>query len=410
VSRRELLGLFALAVAVRVGYILLFDPVVRPISDGGNYHLLAGNIAHGRGYISPYDWAFLHHARPTAEFAPLHPTLLAVAALVGLGTILGQQLFLAAVGAVTPVLTALLGLRITGDRRVALAAGGVAAVHPILLGSDGALMPETLYTLLGTALVLTLLHDGRRWSLAAGALLGAAVLTRGDALLLIPLVVLPVLAVRNGGLDRRLAARSALVVGAALVVVTPWLVRNAVRFDGQLVLSNNLGSLVNGANCPPSYAGPGIGSWTFTCADRVRVDEADEVAASAAMRRAGIEYATDHAGRLPVVAAARVARAWGVLHPVGQARAEAREGRVSGVQLAGVVADWLLVPLFALGAWRLRRRAVPLVAMVALVVVLSVLAYGNTRFREVAEPALIVGAMAGIALDLPRRTSLTERS
>jgi 4-amino-4-deoxy-L-arabinose transferase-like glycosyltransferase len=405
VKRRELVGLFALAVAVRVGYVLLFDPVVRPISDGGNYHLLAGNIAHGRGYIAPYDWAFLHQARPTAEFAPLHPTLLAVAVLVGLTTILGQQLFLAVVGAVTPVLTALLGWKVTGDRRIALAAGAVACLHPILLGSDGALMPETLYTLLGTALLLALLHDRRPWSVGAGALLGLAVLTRGDGLLLLPIVVVPVLLVQR----RDVLVRLGLVVLAMLVVVTPWLARNAARFDGQLVLSNNLGSLLNGANCPPSYHGPNLGSWTFTCAGRVDIDETDEVAASAAMRRAGIDYATGHAGRWPVVVPARVGRAWGFLHPVGQARAEAREGRVSGVQLAGVVADWVLLPLFVLGAWHLRRRAVPLVAMLGLVVVLSVVAYGNTRFREIAEPALIVGSMAGTALTARRRTSLTER-
>ena len=80
------------------------------------------------------------------------------------------------------------------------------------------------------------------------------------------------------------------------------------------------------------------------------------------------------------------------------------------MQLVGVVADWLLVALFVLGAWRLGRRAAPLVAMLALVVVLSVVAYGNTRFREIAEPALIVGAMAGTALTGTRRTSLTEHS
>jgi asparagine N-glycosylation enzyme membrane subunit Stt3 len=128
------------------------------------------------------------------------------------------------------------------------------------------------------------------------------------------------------------------------------------------------------------------------------------------MRRAGATYASSHAGRLPVVAAARVGRAWGIVHPVGQARAEAREGRVAGVQLAGVIADWFLFPAFLLGVVALRRRAVPLVAMLVLVAVISVLAYGNTRFREIAEPALIVGAMAGIFLTSLRRTALTELS
>jgi len=53
---------------------------------------------------------------------------------------------------------------------------------------------------------------------------------------------------------------------------------------------------------------------------------------------------------------------------------------------------------------------VPLVAMVVLVLVLSAVAYGNTRFREIAEPALIVGSMAGTSLTWARRTSLTEQS
>jgi 4-amino-4-deoxy-L-arabinose transferase-like glycosyltransferase len=410
VSRRSLVAVFALAVAVRLAYILLFDPVVRPISDGRNYHLLATYLADGRGYIAPYDWAFLHRARPTAEFAPLHPSLLALASLVGLSSILAHQLVLAVVGALTAVLTALLGWRITGDRRIALAAGVVAAVHPILLGSDGALMPETLYTLLGTAVLLALTRDGWRWAGLAGLLLGGAILTRGDGLLLLPIVAVPVVVIRHGRFDRRLVERLGALLLGVLVVITPWLARNAARFDGQLVLSNNLGSLLNGANCPPSYRGPDIGSWTFVCADRVKTDPTDEVDSSARMRQAGITFATNHAGRLPVVAAARVGRSWGVVDPVGQARAEAREGRVTGVQLAGVFADWLLLPAFVLGVVALGRRAVPLVAMLGLVVVISVLAYGNTRFREIAEPSLIVGAMAGICLTWDRRTSLTEHS
>jgi 4-amino-4-deoxy-L-arabinose transferase-like glycosyltransferase len=271
-------------------------------------------------------------------------------------------------------------------------------------------MPETLFTLLGTAALLALTRDGRRWAAVAGLLVGAAILTRGDGLLLLPIVAVPVLVARRGRLDRRLVGQLGLLLVGVLVVVSPWLARNAARFDGQLVLSNNLGSLLNGANCPPSYRGPDIGSWTFVCADRVKADPTDEVDSSARMRRAGTTYASSHAGRLPVVAAARVGRAWGIVHPVGQARAEGREGRVAGVQLAGVIADWFLFPAFLLGVVALRRPAVPLVAMLVLVAVISVLAYGNTRFREIAEPALIVGAMAGILLTSPRRTALTERS
>lgn len=402
------LGLYALALAVRVTYVLVAEPTIRPISDGRNYHLLATNLAEGRGYIAPFDWAFLRDARPTAEFMPLHPALLAMATIVGVGTILGHQLWLAALGAATPVLTAALGLRVTGDRRIAVLAGGLAAAHPLLFGSDGALMPETLFTLLLTAALLCLLDGRHGWTFAAGLLAGAAVLTRGDGLLWVPVVAAPVLLCCQRRMGRILLARAALVVAGMLLIVAPWVVRNAARFDGELILSTNLGSLLNGANCPPAYEGPDIGSWVFTCADRVRTDRLDEAGSSARLRRAGVEHATDRLGRLPIVAGARVARAWGALHPVEQAQAEAREGRVEGTQLAGVVLDWILLPAWLLGLVLLRRRRRAVVALVTPVVlglVVVLVAYGNTRFREVGEPALIVGAAAAIVLAADRRTA-----
>ena len=406
------LAVYALAVAVRVTYVLVADPTIRPISDGRNYHLLATNLAEGRGYIAPFDWAFLRDERPTAEFMPLHPVLLATATILGFGSVLGHQLWLAAVGAATAVLTTVLGLRVTGDRRIAVLAGGVAAVHPLLFGSDGALMPETLFTLLLTAAVVCLLDGRPGWTFTAGILAGAAVLTRGDGLLWLPVVAAPVLLLRHRRDLRPLLVRGGLLALGVLLVVTPWVARNAARFDGELVLSTNLGSLLNGANCPPAYEGPDIGSWVFTCADRVRTDRADEVGSSARLRRAGLDHIGANLDRLPVVAGARVARAWGVLHPTDQARAEAREGRVAGTQLAGVVLDWLLLPLFVGGLVLLRRRdreVVALVAPVLLGLVVVVVAYGNTRFREVGEPALVVGAAAAVVLTAGRRTPLTEQ-
>jgi 4-amino-4-deoxy-L-arabinose transferase-like glycosyltransferase len=405
-SRRALVAIGVLALGVRLAYLLLVRPSIPLVSDGETYHLLARNIAHGRGYLAPYDWFFRHTSRPTAEFGPVHPALLAVASVFGARSILAHQVFLGIVGSVVPVLTAVVAARLTGDRVIAVGSGIVAALHPLLFGSDGALMSETTYTLLALLVVLAALSfagDGRqRWGVVAGVGVGLAILTRGDAVLLLPFVAVPVL-LGGSGVDRTFLLRLATVAGVAALVVAPWVARNAVRFDGHLVLSNNVGSLLNGSNCPATYAGPAIGSWDFRCAYRADLHGTDEAVNSAVLRSTGLRYLRAHTARLPVVMPARVGRAWGVLHPLGQARSEEADGRVFGTQAVGVVVDWLLTPLFVLGVILLHRRGRPITVLVGLVVMvtlLTALTYGSSRFREVAEPALIIGAVAGARLTI----------
>ena len=405
-SRRTLVAIGVLALVVRVAYILIARPHIRGISDAATFRLLARNIAAGRGYLAPYDWFFEHHSRPTAEFVPVHPTVLGAATFLGAKGVRAQQLFMGVIGSFTPPLTALLAWRVTADRRIALGAGVLAAAHPLLFGSDGALMSETVYTLLGLVALLLLLD--RRW-VFAGVATGLLILTRGDAVLFVPIVIVPVVwfALRN---DWRAVARAVgIVIGIAALLVAPWMARNAVRFDGKVILSNNLGGLLLGSNCPVTYHGTFLGSWNFRCVYEQELPGEDEAVNAALMRRQGVDYARDHAGRLAsVVVPARVARAFGVLHPFGQARAETSEGRVFGTQAAGVVLDWFLVPLFIVGVMALRRRGLavaPLVAPVVFVTAVVVISYGVSRFRELGEPALIVGAVA-VILTL---TTLTER-
>jgi 4-amino-4-deoxy-L-arabinose transferase-like glycosyltransferase len=391
------------ALVVRLAYLALFDPVVRPISDGSTYRLLANHLADGHGFVSPYEFAITGAERATAEFPPLHPLVLAVAALVGATSVAAQQVAMAVVGTATPVLTAVLGHQVTGSRRLALAAGALAAVHPLLIGSEGALMAETTYTVATAATLVAVLAavrgGGIRGWAVVGALVGLTALARSEGLLLVPLVVVPVVVLARRWSWREIVLRVAVVGCVALAVLSPWVIRNALRFDGQLILSNNLGGLLNGANCPASYEGDGLGSWTFTCYERVPLPR-DEAAASAVLRDAALEYIGDNLDRLPVVVPARVLRTWGLYRPVDQARAEVSEGRVYGPQVAGVVAGWFVLPLFAAGVIGLRRAGRPvavLIGVVAMVTLASALSYGSVRFRQVAEPVLLVGAVCGVA-------------
>jgi 4-amino-4-deoxy-L-arabinose transferase-like glycosyltransferase len=139
------------------------------------------------------------------------------------------------------LLTYLLG-RLTFGRAAGLAAGLLVAVNGSLILSGQSVMTETLFTLLllaTLALLLVAARGGRwGWCLAAGALLGAAALTRPVAQLLVPLVPLAFLLH-----DRRprSVARGTLLVGAgALLLLGPWMLRNYAE-HGTLSAAGGLG-------------------------------------------------------------------------------------------------------------------------------------------------------------------------
>ena len=116
-NRAFLIALLAIAVValiVRVGFVLVVDPKLPDPGDATAYHLLANNLADGHGYIRPFDFRILHVARPTAEYPPLFPALLAVPSFLGAKSIDAQRLLLCFVGTGTVVLVGLLGR----DRRL----------------------------------------------------------------------------------------------------------------------------------------------------------------------------------------------------------------------------------------------------------------------------------------------------
>jgi hypothetical protein len=119
------------------------------------------------------------------------------------------------------------------------------------------------------------------------------------------------------------------------------------------------------------------------------------------MRAIGLRYAAHHSARVPVVIAARVGRSFELFRPRQQWQMEAFfEGRNLTVEKAGVLVYYVVAVLAVAGVIVLRRRKGPwaiLLAPLALVVFVSIIGYGFTRFRVGAEPALIV--LAALALD-----------
>ncbi|MBK5287381.1 MAG: glycosyltransferase family 39 protein [Acidimicrobiia bacterium] len=412
-SRRFFLALgavSALAFLVRVLIIVIVEPRVPALGDASAYHLLANHLADGRGYIRPFDLTRFGLVVPTAEYPPLHPFVLSLFARLGVRSVEGQRLVLAVIGTAGVGGIGWVGRRMVSTR-VGLVAAALAAVSPMVFLSEATLMSETIFmALVVAALALTIRAREQATIarfLALGIVLGLAVLTRAEAGVLAVLLIVPaaVFAPQVTARRRILVVATGLI--AMVAVVVPWTVRNQTTFHAFVPVSNNLGTALAGANCSLTYSGSSLGSWrsTFGAGDTAagecftgfngREPHFNEAVAAGRARRQGLDYFGDHLAQTPKVAAARVLRTFGLFRPGQQIELEALEGRPIGWERLGTWLDWVLMPLAAVGlvlAFRRRLGIWPLLAPVVIVVVSSILTYGNQRFRIGAEPTIVIGA------------------
>jgi 4-amino-4-deoxy-L-arabinose transferase-like glycosyltransferase len=422
-----LLAIALVALVVRVAFVLVVNPKLPDPGDATAYHLLANNLADGRGYIRPFDFRILHVSRPTAEYPPLFPALLAVPSFLGAKSVDAQRVFLCFVGTGTVVLIGFLGRRVGGPL-VGLIGAAVAALYPMLFLSEAVLMAESVYVLLVTAALLLAYRaaDGPsplRFA-ALGLVIGLSALTRAEGLFFAVVLVIPLaLGIRSLATTRRLLL-AGVAVAVAVLVVVPWTIRNAVRLHAFVPISNNIGTAVDGANCDLTYSGSQIGLWreTFSefgasarrrpqaqaCFEGFDIERRgfQEAAVANKHRSDGIRYARDHLSRAPLVVTVRELRTWGLYAPRQQIDFESLEGRPKRWQGVGTVMYWVLLPLAVAGAFLLFRRRVrvwPLLSTVVVVAVTTALTYGQQRFRVAAEPSLVVLAAVSVAAVVGRR-------
>jgi 4-amino-4-deoxy-L-arabinose transferase-like glycosyltransferase len=208
-----------------------------PVWDGHYYHFGAQRIAEGLGYSEDVWVGGQPVWRPWIHYPVGYSALLAgVYKLFGSGILVAPLL-----NAVAGTLLAFVAYELArfhlGRRRACLA-GALVALHPGLIAYSSLVMTEIVAAALLTALGAVLLwYRGRTLGLiAAGLLLGAAVLVRPASLLILPFA----LATQPGGALQRLRDGAILVAASALIVL-PWTLRNCQRFDGCALVSSNGG-------------------------------------------------------------------------------------------------------------------------------------------------------------------------
>ena len=214
-----------LAAALILGAVLRLGAAAfyarTPLSSGGDdvqYHELADNLEYGRGYLL--------NGKPSAYRAPLYPLwLAAIMKATGSRTPGFARLAQALLGLLTIWIAYRLGRELHSER-----AGAWAALL-LALSPEQILLPTSLYCESVYALLVLLVawafvrwkkHPDAGSASWAGAALGVSLLAR-STLALFPLFYAP-----------RKLKQALLMIAFAVLPLTPWLARNALRF-GKLI-------------------------------------------------------------------------------------------------------------------------------------------------------------------------------
>ncbi len=371
------------------------------------YHVTANALAEGRGFPEPLNWLDSATPLPSALHGPLYPVILSLSSRLGGTSYVDHKFVSILIGTATVAVTMSVARRL-GGRAVALVAGVFAALYPNLWMIDPLLFPEGLFALLTTSCVLLAYRwrDRPTWwcSAAIGALIGLAALTRGEGLLLAPLLVMPWM-LRNYDLDLGDRWRHLVLAGATcLMVLAPWTARNLTTFEEFVPLSENGNELLVYANCDLTYSGRLVGYWAFDCQEQHRAEfgepPGDRSEKARYWRTIGLDYAGDHLDDVPRVVAIRVARQWELFRPMQNVELSSIEGREIRSAKVGLVMYFALAASSVAGAIMLRRRRVrllPLGAQALSVTITAAYAYGTVRFRAPMEPVLcILAAVAAV--------------
>jgi len=422
--------------------------------DAGYYYVQGRMVARGHWFIDSYGWFASGGTRfkPSSGNPPLFTLFLGLLSKLGITSATGMRVATSLVGVVGVVLLVMLVRKLAGPR-AALIAGVIAAVYPMLWINDGMLLSETLYV----PMVLIALHAAYRFwerrDVRAAALFGLAMalaaMTRGEALILLAVMVLPLLlGMRELGW-RRLVRMGATTYAVGALVISPWIIFNMTRFEDPVLMTSSTGAVLSSANCDITYYGESIGYYgncfdeyvakglligkipgcDQAAVDMARIDpkgaeaakcwpnspDIDESQRDKYGREIAINYMMTHKSRLPIVMAARVGRMWDLYvpdlgrddEPLGQnVRFNWQvEGRGKRSSQAGVLMFYALLPLAVVGGLWLRRRRVPLSPLLSMAIVITVTSaftFGITRYRVPVDIMVVVMAAVGIERILQR--------
>ena len=368
--------------------------------DEPEYHSQGAFIADGRWFWSEAPYGDPH---PSAWKTPGYPLFVGLLYAVGGknpdAVMLIQVLLL---GPLTIALTWLLGRRLFGPA-VGSAGGFVAAIHPFVWQFEARLFAEALATPLTLAVLLLVLdrRQSTRAIVAAGALSAALILVKPSALHILAAVVVAILVGwgLRGGIPR-----AALALGACVLVIAPWTIRNYAEFDSLIPLSVQDAGIYGVFNDDAANDDEYPWAWrALTTRDGDLFDPDDPLPDDelrAELRDRALDYIEEHPDSLPKALFYNgMSRFWDVRDPDGALNEVRFQGRSRTLTWIGLVIWWVMFPLALVGLFLARRRRAVVLPLLAMFVLATFVYIGNTgtRYRAPFEPVIAVLACSAVA-------------
>ncbi len=409
---------------------------------------------HGRPFIDPFNLIFANHSVPASDHPPLTSFAEAVLDFYGLTSIFQHQIAWSFIGSITVIVIGLLARDIAGER-AGILASLIACIYPGLWINDGLVESETIAQCL---VAIILLLGYRHWkrptyplTILLGIFLGLDLMTRSEDVLLWVLLAIPLtlrarsqessargpllgsvswghilsqprsltLLERIGnlwrsattwGISGATAKRGDLMnrsfrlklfgicFATTAIVCSPWVIHNLTTFQKTEIISTQLGRTLIGANCPQSYSGSLEGYWDYQCQLENPPPPGDQSISDTYYRDKAISFALHHKSRWIPVIYARLGRTWGFYDPIGNLGIDKYLQRPYWASVWQLIMYYLMLPSAIAGIFMLRRRKLPVLLILAPAIVVTaatIVTYGTTRFRAIAEPSIIV--LAAIA-------------
>jgi len=399
----------------RLYYVTLEQPY-RILTDEAWYVTQAQRLFSPHPFTSLFDYNV-----PTAQHGPMMSLLISPVAWLFPDATAGLRFLVPLISVMTIVGFAVLGKQLISVR-CGVVAASLAALLPDFWIRDGLVVSESLSVALLVwllVLVVSFVREPRlRTAVLLGVVMGALMLTRAEcAGLCALLLAFLVWKLRNEW--RRAARLSVIALLVSAVVVSPWLAFNATRFQGNVLIANNLGITLAGANCHAAYYdGRYIGYDTPRCWNdaqrKARSLSSDEAVQSSIMKSMALDYAQAHATRIPLVMAMREAWLTGLYRPSYVVFMSSLGGQPRWATWVQLVSFWLL-GLAALGLGLLKRTGRqrlldPLRGPIGLYVVftlaLAAIFVGHWRYRSTLDIAAVLIIASRLAT-WPSRATLT---
>ncbi len=314
-----LIAIVAFSVGARVIAAVALGNEVQSLpgtADQVSYHALAQRVGAGEGFSFATAWWPATAAQAdTAHWSYLYTYFLAaVYALFGSNALAARLIQSVIVGVIQPLLAYAIGRRVFGETPGLLAAG-ITSIYAYFVYYSATLMTEPLYItsiLAGMLLTIELVERAREGApvlaaaAALGVILGATVLLRQVFLLFIPFA----LGWAWWASERRL--RWVAVTPAAIValMVLPFTLFNAGRFDSFVLLNTNAGYAFFWSNHPiygtefEPILPPEMGTYGDLIPNELR--GLDEAALDRELLARGIGFVVDDPARYVALSLSRI--------------------------------------------------------------------------------------------------------